>query len=90
MDEFELQELYKGFFKDKPPGIQTPDAAKDLQEYFRKIFWQPENWLKHHHEPKSQDLKLPDNGKISTTELWRVATENAPLFHKPALLLPIS
>ena len=69
MDEFELQELYKGFCKDKPPGIQTPDAAKDLQGYFRKIFWQPENWLKHHHEPNSQDLKLPDNGKISTTEL---------------------
>jgi hypothetical protein len=43
MNEFELQELYKGFCKDKPPGIQTPDAAKDLQGYFRKIFWQPEN-----------------------------------------------
>ena len=43
MNEFELQLLYKGFCKDKPPSIQTPDAAKDLQGYFRKIFWQPEN-----------------------------------------------
>ena len=30
MNEFELQELYKGFCKDKPPGIQTPDEAKNL------------------------------------------------------------
>jgi hypothetical protein len=41
MNEFELQELFKGFFKDKPPSIQTPDAAKDLKGYCRIIFWQP-------------------------------------------------
>jgi hypothetical protein len=41
MKEFELQELYKRFCKDKPLGMQTPDAAKVLRGYFRKIFWQP-------------------------------------------------
>jgi hypothetical protein len=30
MKEFELQELYKRFCKDKPLGMKTPDAAKVL------------------------------------------------------------
>jgi hypothetical protein len=38
--KIELQKLYKGFCKGKPPGIKTPDSAKDLRGYFRKIFWQ--------------------------------------------------